>query len=226
MAKQTFSYSLLFSAGASLVDAIPHPQFGLFGSESSSFPTFSFPGFGYPSQTPSAVPFPSASGSSFAGPTGFSSPGASYGATGTGLSSSFCSVVYTTISSFPAGTGSSVAGPSSIAPSSDGQSVATFQSSDFSSLAAAASASSDPTSSVGAIPLASASSDPATSASITASSGCTFTDADAAMASKGSCSAIVINGITVPAGKTLDLTDLNDGTTVSLELIHSQDVLS
>ncbi|KAF2652989.1 glycoside hydrolase family 28 protein [Lophiostoma macrostomum CBS 122681] len=45
-------------------------------------------------------------------------------------------------------------------------------------------------------------------------SSCTFTDADSASASKTSCSTIVLNGITVAAGKTLDLTKLKDDTTV------------
>ncbi|KAI1852643.1 hypothetical protein JX266_002184 [Neoarthrinium moseri] len=50
-----------------------------------------------------------------------------------------------------------------------------------------------------------------------AASACTFTSAAAASASKASCSSIVLNGITVPAGQTLDLTGLNDGTTVTFE---------
>lgn len=47
-------------------------------------------------------------------------------------------------------------------------------------------------------------------------STCTFTDAAKASESKSSCSDIVLKDITVPAGKTLNLEDLNDGTTVSL----------
>ena len=49
---------------------------------------------------------------------------------------------------------------------------------------------------------------------ISSSGSCTFTDADAASASKTSCSTIVLSDITVPAGETLDLTDLNDDTAV------------
>lgn len=49
------------------------------------------------------------------------------------------------------------------------------------------------------------------------SSACTFTDAAAASSSKTSCSDIVLSGITVPAGETLDLTGLNSGTTVTFE---------
>jgi polygalacturonase len=43
---------------------------------------------------------------------------------------------------------------------------------------------------------------------------CTFTDASEATQSQGSCSTIVLSGISVPAGSTLDLSELNDGTTV------------
>lgn len=63
----------------------------------------------------------------------------------------------------------------------------------------------------------SASASESSTATVAASDGCTFTDADAAAASKASCSSIVLSGITVPAGTTLDLTDLNDGTTVTFE---------
>jgi galacturan 1,4-alpha-galacturonidase len=48
-------------------------------------------------------------------------------------------------------------------------------------------------------------------------SSCTFTDAAKASASKTSCSSIVISSMTVPAGKTLDLTGLNKGTKVTFE---------
>lgn len=43
---------------------------------------------------------------------------------------------------------------------------------------------------------------------------CTFTDAAAASKSKTSCSTIVLSNIAVPSGTTLDMTKLNDGTTV------------
>jgi len=52
---------------------------------------------------------------------------------------------------------------------------------------------------------------------LAARASCTFTDAATAISNKGSCSAIVLNGIAVPAGETLDMTDLNDGTTVTFE---------
>ncbi|KAI6089041.1 endopolygalacturonase [Hypoxylon rubiginosum] len=46
---------------------------------------------------------------------------------------------------------------------------------------------------------------------------CTFTSTTALASGKDSCTNIVLNGITVPAGKTLDLTDLNDGTSVTFQ---------
>lgn len=55
------------------------------------------------------------------------------------------------------------------------------------------------------------------SGSGSSSSGCTFTDADTAAKSKGSCKNIVLKDITVPAGQTLDMTDLASGTTVTFE---------
>ena len=44
---------------------------------------------------------------------------------------------------------------------------------------------------------------------------CTFTDASAVSASKTACSTIVLGSIAVPAGETLDLTELEDGTSAS-----------
>ncbi|KAB2581238.1 putative extracellular protein [Lasiodiplodia theobromae] len=46
---------------------------------------------------------------------------------------------------------------------------------------------------------------------------CTFTDASAASASKSSCATIILSDITVPAGETLDLTDLEDNTYVEFQ---------
>ncbi|MCJ1447943.1 MAG: Polygalacturonase 2 [Stictis urceolatum] len=46
---------------------------------------------------------------------------------------------------------------------------------------------------------------------------CIFTAASAVSASKKSCATIVVSGITVPSGTTLDLTKLNDGTHVIFE---------
>ncbi|RJE21283.1 Polygalacturonase [Aspergillus sclerotialis] len=48
-------------------------------------------------------------------------------------------------------------------------------------------------------------------------STCTFTSAASASASKKSCSDIVLKDIEVPAGETLDLSDLEDGTKVTFE---------
>lgn len=50
-----------------------------------------------------------------------------------------------------------------------------------------------------------------------ARAGCTFTDAATAIKNKASCTNIVISGMTVPAGTTLDLTGLKSGTTVTFE---------
>ncbi|KAI2473363.1 glycoside hydrolase family 28 protein [Annulohypoxylon bovei var. microspora] len=46
---------------------------------------------------------------------------------------------------------------------------------------------------------------------------CTFTSSAAASSGKKSCTNIVLNGITVPAGETLDLTGLTTGTTVTFQ---------
>ncbi|KAI1780529.1 endopolygalacturonase [Hypoxylon cercidicola] len=46
---------------------------------------------------------------------------------------------------------------------------------------------------------------------------CTFTSAASLAAGKGSCKNIVLNGIAVPAGTTLDLTGLKDGTSVTFQ---------
>lgn len=59
--------------------------------------------------------------------------------------------------------------------------------------------------------------DSVSTSSVTASSGCTFTDADSAISGKADCTSIILSGIVVPAGTTLDMTDLTDGTTVTFE---------
>lgn len=46
---------------------------------------------------------------------------------------------------------------------------------------------------------------------------CTFTDASAASESASSCSNIVLKDIEVPAGETLDLSDVEDGTKITFE---------
>jgi polygalacturonase len=52
-----------------------------------------------------------------------------------------------------------------------------------------------------------------------ARASCTFSDAATAIKAKASCASIVIKDMTVPAGTTLDLTGLKDGTTVSSSLV-------
>ncbi|KAF2824818.1 glycoside hydrolase [Ophiobolus disseminans] len=54
-------------------------------------------------------------------------------------------------------------------------------------------------------------------ASLDARASCTFTDAATAIKNKASCAAIIIKDMTVPAGTTLDLTKLKDGTTVTFQ---------
>ncbi|KAK8038311.1 endo-polygalacturonase [Apiospora phragmitis] len=51
----------------------------------------------------------------------------------------------------------------------------------------------------------------------TRADSCTFTDAAAAMKGKTSCSTIVLDSISVPAGTTLDMTGLKDGTHVTFK---------
>lgn len=46
---------------------------------------------------------------------------------------------------------------------------------------------------------------------------CTFTSAADAKSGKASCSTITLSNIEVPAGETLDLTDLKEGTTVCID---------
>lgn len=59
-------------------------------------------------------------------------------------------------------------------------------------------------------------------------SSCTFsgsTGAAAAIKGKKSCSTIVLNNVAVPAGTTLDLTGLNDGTKVRGSITFCQNML-
>ncbi|KAF7953321.1 hypothetical protein EAE96_006532 [Botrytis aclada] len=51
-------------------------------------------------------------------------------------------------------------------------------------------------------------------AALDARADCTFTTAATAIASKTTCTTIILNGIVVPAGTTLDLTGLKTGTKV------------
>lgn len=54
-------------------------------------------------------------------------------------------------------------------------------------------------------------------ASLDVRASCTFTDAATAIKNKASCIAIVIKGMTVPAGTTLYLTNLKTGTSVTFQ---------
>ncbi|KAK8100120.1 Endopolygalacturonase [Apiospora kogelbergensis] len=58
---------------------------------------------------------------------------------------------------------------------------------------------------------------PASKAVKASAADCTFTDAAAAMKGKSSCTNIVLDGISVPAGTTLDMTGLKDGTHVTFK---------
>lgn len=69
---------------------------------------------------------------------------------------------------------------------------------------------------VSANPLPTAAPDLKNAAALQKRASCTFTAASAASASKKSCATIVLDGITVPSGVTLDLTGLTSGTHVSL----------
>lgn len=68
---------------------------------------------------------------------------------------------------------------------------------------------------VSAIPMPTPAPDLANAAALHKRVSCTFSDAASASKSKASCATIVLDGITVPSGTTLDMTDLADGTSVS-----------
>ncbi|KAF4631934.1 hypothetical protein G7Y89_g6193 [Cudoniella acicularis] len=70
---------------------------------------------------------------------------------------------------------------------------------------------------VAAVPMPTAAPDLANAAALHKRSSCTFTAASAASKSKTSCATIVLDGITVPSGTTLDLTGLTSGTHVIFE---------
>ena len=57
----------------------------------------------------------------------------------------------------------------------------------------------------------------AESAELAKRASCTFTTLSAAVAGKKSCTTIILNGIAVTAGKTLDMTGLTKGTTVTFQ---------
>ncbi|KUJ18181.1 putative endo-polygalacturonase, partial [Mollisia scopiformis] len=70
---------------------------------------------------------------------------------------------------------------------------------------------------VSAIPMPTAAPDLANAAALHKRASCTFTAASAASKSKADCATIILDGITVPSGTTLDLTDLTEGTSVIFE---------
>jgi galacturan 1,4-alpha-galacturonidase len=63
-------------------------------------------------------------------------------------------------------------------------------------------------------PIPTAAPDLSDAAALHKRTSCTFTAAAAASKSKTSCATIVLDGITVPSGVTLDLTGLTEGTEV------------
>ena len=218
--------ALFLAAGVGIVGAFPHPQrwgqpWGHAGHEHrfSGLPKYTFSGPDMPTSFPSLPSASAASGilpSGYVGTTGFA----------TGTAGASCAVQYVTVSATGASSlassvpvVSSASYNSSMAAASSVSSAAPYSAATSSSAAAPSSvyAAADSSSAVSATPIPSAG-----TATISADSGCTFTDADAAEASKGSCSNIVLDGITVPAGETLDLSDLNDGTSVSHFIIKRQ----
>ena len=203
MFQQTSLSALLLGAGAGLVGAVPAPWWfndyhhhhhhasgaSSAASAASGYPSFSFPSF------PTGL-----TGSGIAAPTGFG-----LFPTGTGFA-------------YPTGTGafSTPIGSAPVAPVS-ASSASSYAVSAVEPTSSAVVASKDTDSTSSAAAATSSSAGAVSNASVTAASGCTFTDADAAIKGKSSCSSIVLSGITVPAGETLDMTDLADGTTLTFE---------
>jgi len=70
---------------------------------------------------------------------------------------------------------------------------------------------------VAAVPMPTPAPDINNAVAIEKRASCTFTDAAAASKSKTSCATIVLDGITVPSGTTLDMTKLTSGTHVIFE---------
>ncbi|KAK5112551.1 hypothetical protein LTR85_011243 [Meristemomyces frigidus] len=109
---------------------------------------------------------------------------------------------------YSTGTAVSVTASSAVAAASTASAVAVASST---AVVSAAASSSNDTSTSGS---------GATSGEVsagTATSACTFTDLDSAVAGKADCTDIILSGIVVTAGETLDMTDLTDGTTVTFE---------
>ncbi|KAK3115639.1 hypothetical protein LTR53_004792 [Teratosphaeriaceae sp. CCFEE 6253] len=179
---------------------------GAIGS-SGVAPTYAMPnGTGYAAY-PSGI-FPSGSGIAV-GPTGFStgvyswvsrSVGSSSSVTYSPESSSATPSSYSVDATTPVDSSSVITSITTSTPNSTIVATTTIASASVSSAAAAAT-----TAAASGV------------SSVTASAGCTFTDLDSAVSGKASCSSIVLSGIAVAAGKTLDMTDLSDGTTVTFE---------
>lgn len=70
------------------------------------------------------------------------------------------------------------------------------------------------------MPVPTAAPDLTNAAALHKRTSCTFTAASAASKSKASCATIVLDGITVPSGTTLDLTGLTSGTSASIREPH------
>ncbi|KAK4626600.1 Endopolygalacturonase 1 [Fulvia fulva] len=190
--QKVITSALLLGAGAGFAVARPHAgHHGHQGTHSPKSYPFTVPGYGT-GVSPSSIPL--GTGSAIV-PTG--------------------TAVYPTA---PIVTGSvvSVKKESSSDDDDDSSSSSTKKSSNSTSAAVSASTGSSSSSS-SSNSIASSGSSKSGTATLTADSGCTFTDADTAIASKASCTNIVLKDITIPAGETLDMTDLTDGTTVQFQ---------
>ncbi|KAK5698885.1 Polygalacturonase 1 [Elasticomyces elasticus] len=200
---------ILFGAGASIVAAHPAPSHRYHYHKSSSTSTSAdscnqATSPSYPVGTVASAGFPA--GTSVAAypsgvfPSGGMFPSGAY-PTAFSTGSSYVTVSSSASSSSDAASSSSAASSYSVDATTAASSSSLVDETSSSSLSAVVSAAS-PASSL---------------ADVSASSGCTFTDLDSAISGKASCTTIVLSGIAVPAGKTLDMTGLTDGTVVSFE---------
>ncbi|KXL44759.1 MAG: glycoside hydrolase family 28 protein [Acidomyces sp. 'richmondensis'] len=187
--------SVLLSAGAGLVAAAPHRfDHGQWKDIPFKFPSAEFPpgsGIAPPGFRHGGFPgFPIGTGF----PTGFSGP-----------------------SGMPIIPSGSLSGSSSVLPTTSSAALSTsvVKSSNITSSLSASVPSTTASSSSSSNSTGGASAGEVSNGS--ASSSCTFTSASDAISGKKSCTNIVLSGISVPAGTTLDMTDLSDGTTVTFE---------
>lgn len=187
--------SLFLGAGVGLVAAHPAPWGKMFAEP--------------PFPHPEPKPFPGKPTSTGAS-SGFSTAPASTGGFSSYSVPEGSGVSPPTVKGYVAASGSGVAAPT-------GTGSYSYSSSAIVSVAAssavvsttAVSAASNSTSSSGAAG--------GEVSNATASDSCTFTDVDSAVSGKADCTDIILSGIEVPAGTTLDMTDLTDGTTVTFE---------